>query len=64
MELLGGYDLHALVGRFGPVPAERAVHLLRQVCDSLGEAHEAGLIHRDIKPANIYACRYGREVMS
>ncbi len=62
MELLGGYDLHALVGRFGPVPAERAVHLLRQVCDSLGEAHEAGLIHRDIKPANIYACRYGREV--
>jgi len=62
MELLGGYDLHALVGRFGPVPAERVVHLLRQVCDSLGEAHEAGLIHRDIKPANIYACRYGREV--
>jgi serine/threonine-protein kinase len=62
MELLGGYDLHALVTRFGPVPAERAVHLLRQVCDSLGEAHEAGLIHRDIKPANIYACRYGREV--
>ncbi len=62
MELLGGYDLHALVGRFGPVPAERAVYLLRQVCDSLGEAHEAGLIHRDIKPANIYACRYGRAV--
>jgi eukaryotic-like serine/threonine-protein kinase len=62
MELLGGYDLHALVGRFGPMPAERAVHLLRQVCDSLAEAHEAGLIHRDIKPANIYACRYGREV--
>jgi eukaryotic-like serine/threonine-protein kinase len=62
MELLGGYDLHALVTRFGPVPAERAVHLLRQVCDSLGEAHEAGLIHRDVKPANIYACRYGREV--
>ena len=62
MELLGGYDLHALVGRFGPLPAERVVHLLRQVCDSLGEAHEAGLIHRDIKPANIYVCRYGRKV--
>jgi hypothetical protein len=62
MELLDGYDLHALVRRFGPVPAERAVHLLRQICDSLGEAHEAGLIHRDIKPANVYACRYGREV--
>jgi eukaryotic-like serine/threonine-protein kinase len=62
MELLGGFDLHALVGRFGPLPAERVVHLLRQVCHSLGEAHEAGLIHRDIKPANIFTCRYGREV--
>jgi serine/threonine-protein kinase len=38
------------------------VHLLLQVCDSLGEAHASGLIHRDVKPANIYACRYGREV--
>jgi serine/threonine-protein kinase len=62
MELLDGFDLEALVRRFGPVPAERAVHLLCQVCDSLSEAHEAGLIHRDVKPANIYVCRYGREV--
>jgi serine/threonine-protein kinase len=53
MELLEGSNLAELVERFGPVPAERAVHFLRQVCDSLGEAHEAGLIHRDIKPANI-----------
>jgi hypothetical protein len=62
MELLDGFDLDHLVREFGPVPAERAVHLLRQVCNSLAEAHEAGLIHRDIKPANIYVCRYGREV--
>ncbi len=62
MELLDGIDLSGLVRRFGPVPAERAVHFLRQICDSLGEAHEAGLIHRDVKPANIYVCRYGREV--
>lgn len=62
MELLEGYDLQTLVERFGPVPAERAIHLLTQVCHSLGEAHEHGLIHRDIKPANLYTCRYGREV--
>jgi eukaryotic-like serine/threonine-protein kinase len=62
MELLDGFDLDALVRRFGPVPAERAVHFLTQICHSLAEAHEAGLIHRDIKPANVYACRYGREV--
>jgi len=49
------------VRRYGPVPADRAVYLLRQVCHSLGEAHERGLIHRDVKPANIYLCRLGRE---
>ena len=61
-ELLDGFDLDQLVRRFGPVPAERAVHFLRQMCASLAEAHEAGLIHRDVKPANVFACRYGREV--
>lgn len=62
MELLDGFDLDELVERFGPVPPERAVHFLRQMCESLAEAHEAGLIHRDVKPANVYACRYGRQV--
>jgi hypothetical protein len=62
MELLDGFDLDELVEKFGPLPPERVVHLVRQVCASLGEAHAAGLIHRDIKPANIYTCRYGRAV--
>jgi len=62
MELLDGFDLDEMVKRFGPLPPERAVHLLQQMCESLAEAHEAGLIHRDIKPANLYACRYGRAV--
>jgi serine/threonine-protein kinase len=61
MELLDGLDLQTLVERHGPIPAERAVYLLRQVCESLGEAHESNLIHRDVKPANLYVCRYGRE---
>jgi serine/threonine-protein kinase len=62
MELLDGFDLDELVEKFGPVPPERAVHFLRQMCSSLAEAHEAGLIHRDVKPANVYTCHYGREV--
>ncbi len=62
MELLNGFDLETLTERFGPVPPERAVYLLRQVCESLVEAHENDLIHRDIKPANIYLCRQGRPV--
>jgi serine/threonine protein kinase len=62
MEFLEGFDLDAMVARFGPVPPERAVHLLIQVCHSLAEAHANGLVHRDIKPANVYVCRYGRDV--
>jgi serine/threonine-protein kinase len=62
MEFLEGFDLETLVEKFGPVPQERAVHLLRQVCHSLAEAHDEGLVHRDIKPANVYVCRHGREV--
>jgi hypothetical protein len=61
MELLDGLDLDALVKRHGPLSAERAIHLLRQVCHSLAEAEAHGLVHRDIKPANILVCRYGGE---
>ena len=62
MELLDGLDLQSFVERFGPVPAERTVHFVVQICESLAEAHDRGLVHRDIKPANIYVCRYGRDV--
>ena len=62
MELLEGLDAATLVERFGPLPAERVIHLVGQICDSLGEAHEAGLVHRDIKPSNLFVCRYGRTV--
>lgn len=59
MELLPGLSLEELVERHGPMPAARAVRLLRQTCCALREAHAAGLIHRDIKPANIFAARRG-----
>jgi serine/threonine-protein kinase len=62
MEMLDGLDLETLVERFGPLPPERAVYLLRQVCESLEEAHTRGLIHRDIKPSNIFTCRMGLAV--
>ena len=60
MELLDGMDGEQMVTRFGPLPAARLVHLLRQACESLDEAHAEGLIHRDLKPANLYVCRSGR----
>lgn len=61
MELLEGRDLESLVREFGPVPAERALFLLRQAAASLAEAHAHGLVHRDVTPANLYVCRMGLE---
>ena len=61
MELLEGQDADMLVRRTGPMPPERAIYLLRQVCHSLSEAESRGLVHRDIKPANIFVCRYGED---
>ena len=60
MELLDGMDLDSLVKRFGPLPPSRVIYFLLQICDSLSEAHDLGLIHRDVKPKNIFVCRMGR----
>lgn len=53
MEYLPGLSLEEIVSRAGPLPPERVVHVLRQVCGALTEAHKHGLIHRDVKPSNI-----------
>ena len=57
MELLDGISLQALVGDSGPLAPGRAVHVLSQMCESLHEAHERGLVHRDLKPSNVMVCR-------
>jgi serine/threonine-protein kinase len=59
MEYLPGLSLEDLVQRHDPLPPGRAVHLLRQVCGALGEAHAAGLVHRDVKPGNVLVCARG-----
>jgi hypothetical protein len=59
MEYLPGLSLAELVSNHGPVPSARAVHIMRQVCYSLDEAHRQGIIHRDIKPQNLMLCERG-----
>ncbi len=59
MEYLPGLDLEQLVTRHGALPPGRVVHLLRQLCAALNEAHAAGLIHRDVKPSNVMVCSRG-----
>jgi serine/threonine protein kinase/formylglycine-generating enzyme required for sulfatase activity len=54
MELLRGISLAKHLKECGRVPWFEATKIVRQVCNSLEEAHEKGIIHRDIKPDNIF----------
>lgn len=61
MEYLEGIDLQTLVEKYGPQTPGRVIHLMRQMCGSLYEAHSKGLVHRDVKPANLFLTRRGGE---
>lgn len=58
MELLEGRNLNQVVRREGPLPPERAIPILVQVCGALQEAHNLGIVHRDLKPENIFLCKH------
>jgi serine/threonine-protein kinase len=60
MEYLHGLDAQTLVDQYGLQPAGRVIWFLRQACESLEEAHDAGLVHRDIKASNLFICRLGK----
>jgi serine/threonine protein kinase len=59
MEYVEGETLAELMRREGPLPPDRAVDLLLQVCAGLEHARAAGLVHRDIKPQNLLVRRDG-----
>ena len=59
MEFLEGKNLNQTVRKEGPMPPDRAVPVLVQVCGALEEAHQMGIVHRDLKPENIFLCKQG-----
>lgn len=59
MEFVPGMNLDEVVKAGGALPAARVIHILRQVFESLAEAHGAKLIHRDIKPHNVMLAELG-----
>jgi len=52
LELVEGETLAQRIAR-GPLPADEALKICRQIAEGLEYAHERGIIHRDLKPANV-----------
>jgi eukaryotic-like serine/threonine-protein kinase len=60
LEHLDGLTLRsALLAAGGALPTVRALHVVLQICDAVGEAHEKGIVHRDLKPENAMLVRRG-----
>jgi serine/threonine-protein kinase len=59
MEFLEGISLERARRRDGPMSVTRVLHVVRQIADSLTEAHGKGIVHRDLKPDNIYLSPVG-----
>lgn len=57
MELLTGESLSTILRKGGPLPAERAVRVVKQIVAALAAAHAVGVVHRDLKPENIVVCQ-------
>ncbi len=61
MELIAGRTLAQVLRAEGPMEPLRAIHVGRQICGSLGEAHTHGVVHRDLKPSNVLLTRRGSD---
>ena len=59
MEYLQGRTLHQAIAVEGSLPPPRAIHIARQICRALREAHALGIVHRDLKPANVMLLHHG-----
>jgi tetratricopeptide (TPR) repeat protein/tRNA A-37 threonylcarbamoyl transferase component Bud32 len=59
MEYVAGEDLRSMIRMSGQLDVGTAVHIGRQICDGLAEAHRLGILHRDLKPGNILVDREG-----
>ena len=53
MEYIDGCSLAEYVREHGPLPEQKAVDYIRQVCDALKYAHARKVMHLDVKPSNI-----------
>ena len=59
MEFIAGRTLLRTINEEAPLPPLRVIHVARQICGSLSEAHGQGVIHRDLKPSNVLLTEHG-----
>ena len=59
MELLSGDSLAAELKRGEPLPLDRAIRIMTEICDGLAFAHSKSIVHRDLKPANLFVTADG-----
>jgi serine/threonine protein kinase len=52
-EWIDGESLLEFLKSSGPVDPAKAKNIIRQILESLAEAHENGVVHRDVKPGNV-----------
>jgi len=59
MEYVQGQSLKSMIQMTKHLSLQTAVHIAKQVCEGLAEAHREGIIHRDLKPQNIMVDEQG-----
>ena len=59
MEFIAGQTLLKIINEQAPLAPLRVIHVARQICGSLSEAHAQGVIHRDLKPSNVLLTQHG-----
>jgi serine/threonine-protein kinase len=58
LEYVQGKSLRDEIAK-GPIAADRALHITRQIAAGLGSAHALDIVHRDLKPENVMLVEKG-----
>jgi serine/threonine-protein kinase len=61
LEYLDGLSLRSALSARGALPVARTLHILLQIADAVGEAHQHGIVHRDLKPENVMLVQRGED---
>jgi len=61
MDYYHGDSLARFIEKHGPLSAEEAIPLFKQLCDGLEHAHQNGVLHRDMKPSNVIVSGVGSQ---